>query len=402
MYFKTFEKAKCCACTACEHVCPTKSINFKFDNEGFKYPEIDKNTCVDCGLCEKVCPIENTYYTNHEQPLIYAAKLKDVEQVKRSTSGGIFYAIAKHIIEKGGAVYGAAFDKDLRLRHIRVENMAELDSLRGSKYIQSNLEDIFLDIKDQLTNHRWVYFVGTGCQVAGLKSFLKKDYETLLTSDLVCHGVPSQKMFDMHLQYLKEKYRALKVVKYQFRDNERGIGSEIVDLVNVRGKKVRISNPSYEISPFLYSFMYSMTLRPSCYECPFARIPRQGDITLADYWGAKQFFPHLDISNGMSLVLLNNIYGIDVWNAIKHETINEIGNIDKAAEYNGNLLRPTFKPEIRNEIYDHIEKYGYNTTARTLFRSPNFWKIRFVNVLTNGPVLKHIYAFIVRVKNYYL
>lgn len=402
MYLKTFIKTECCACTACEHVCPTKSIYFKFDDEGFKYPEIDKDTCINCGLCERVCPVETPSYVNLNNPLIYAAKLKDIEQVKRSTSGGIFYIIAKYIIEKGGVVYGAAFDKDMRLRHICVEDISDLDLLRGSKYLQSNLENVFLDIKTQLKNKQWVYFVGTGCQVAGLKSFLRREYETLITSDLVCHGVPSQKIFDMHLQYLKEKYSASKIIKYQFRDNVRGIGCEIVDLENSRGRKIRITNSSYEISPYLYSFMYSMTLRPSCYECPFAKLPRQGDITLADYWGAKQFFPKLDITNGVSLVLLNNDCGIEIWKNIKSNTINIEGNIDEAVMYNGNLVRASSKPEIRDNIYEYIKNFGYNSVAKNFFRSPQYWKIRFINLITYGPIIKHIYSLFTRIKNYKL
>lgn len=390
MYFKTLNKGECCACTACEHACPTKSIILKIDDEGFKYPEIDRNTCIDCGLCEKVCPIEHPNYTNSERPPIYAAKLKNIQQVKKSTSGGIFYLLAKHIIEKGGIVYGAAFDKNLRLHHIGVECMQDLESLRGSKYLQSNLEHIFIEIKKQLKNGRWVYFVGTGCQVAGLKSFLRKKYDTLLTSDLVCHGVPSQKMFDTHLQYIKKKHHASKVLKYQFRDNERGIGCEIVDLENSKGKQFRICNPSYEISPYLYSFMYAMTLRPSCYECPFAHIPRQGDITLADYWGAKKYFPQLNIENGVSLVLINNNHGENIWGKINHDTICLEGNIEEAALFNGNLIHPTIKPNIRNGIYKRIDEEGYKQIAAKEFRSPQYWKIKLKSFILYNPIILFI------------
>lgn len=399
MYFKTLNKGECCACTACEHACPTKSIIFKIDVEGFKYPEIDRNTCIDCGLCEKVCPIEHPDYTNFERPPIYAAKLKNIQQVKKSTSGGIFYLLAKHIIEKGGIVYGAAFDKNLRLHHKGVENMQDLESLRGSKYLQSNLEHIFIEINKQLKSGRWVYFVGTGCQVAGLKSFLRKKYDTLLTSDLVCHGVPSQKMFDTHLQYIKKKYHASKVLKYQFRDNERGIGCEIVDLENSKGKQFCICNPSYEISPYLYSFMYAMTLRPSCYECKFSHIPRQGDITLADYWGAKLYFPQMNIKNGVSLVLINNKHGEIIWNTINNDIEFFEGDIHKASRFNGNLINPTNKPNIRNGIYEKIEQEGYDRIAKNEFRSPQYWKIKLKNFFIYTPILKHIYRGYMYIKN---
>ena len=395
MYFKTLKKEQCCACTACEHACPTNSIVFKVDNEGFKYPEINTKTCIDCGLCEKVCPVEHPCHDNEEKPSIYAAKLKDINQVKKSTSGGIFYILAQYIIEKGGKVYGAAFDENLRLHHIGVDNLQDLEQLRGSKYLQSNLEKIFIDIKNQLNSGKWVYFVGTGCQVAGLKAFLRKKYATLLTSDLVCHGVPSQKMFDTHLRYLQKKYHATKIIKYQFRDNEKGIGCETIDMINTRGKKIRICNPSYEISPYLYSFMYAMTLRPSCYECKFSHIPRQGDITLADYWGAKLYFPQMNIKNGVSLVLINNKHGEIIWNTINNDIEFFEGDIHKASRFNGNLINPTNKPNIRNGIYEKIEQEGYDRIAKNEFRSNQYWKIKLINIIKRTSIVKIISKFFV-------
>lgn len=392
MYLNTFDKSQCCACTACKHICPKDAITFIKDNEGFQYPEINNSLCIGCGLCEKVCPIETPSSANLQEPLIFGAKLKDIDQVKKSTSGGIFYLLAKYVIGKGGIVYGAAFDDNLRLRHIGVETLEDLELLRGSKYLQSDLENVFKTIKSFLIRGRWVYFVGTGCQVAGLKSYLRKEYETLLTTDLVCHGVPSQKLFDTHLQYLREKYKASKVVKYQFRDNSKGIGCEIVDLENDKGKRYHIYNPTYEISPYLYSFMYAYTLRYSCYDCKFARIPRQGDFTLADYWGAKQYFPHINIDNGFSLVLTNNKRSLQIWNEIKDSTINVAGNIKQAVVYNNNILQSTVKPTIRDGIYERIEREGYSSIAKKEFRSPNYFKIRLKYFFKSFQIFNSILA----------
>lgn len=216
MYFKTFEKKECSGCTACQAACPKQCITMKADEEGFFYPVIDKSVCVECGLCEKVCPFDNPRY-EHTEPQAYATYVKDENQRMQSTSGGIFYAIAKWIVEQGGIVYGAAFDECFKLRHIGVDTVEGLQQLRGSKYLQSDLQQTFSEIRQYLKDGRWVYFVGVGCQVAGLKSFLRKEYDTLVTSDLVCHGTPSQQMFDWHLDYLRQKEKG-EIISYSFRD----------------------------------------------------------------------------------------------------------------------------------------------------------------------------------------
>ena len=389
MYFKTLSKSECCACTACEHACPVQAISFTPDKEGFLYPSINKEKCIDCGICERVCPIEHPNYNNNEQPDVYAAMVKEVEQRKKSSSGGMFYAIANWILQQGGKVYGATMDANHQVKHIGVDNLADLELLRGSKYVQSNLLNVFADIKQQLKSGRWCYFVGTGCQVAGLKSFLRKDYETLLTSDLVCHGVPSQWLFDQHIAYLEDKYKG-KVSNYQFRNNETWGVCEIFNLTNHKGEVKRYKFPSYDLSPYLYSFMYAMTYRYSCYECPFARIPRQGDITLADYWGVKEFFPEIDASKGVSLVLVNNCKGqvllkqiVDICN-IKHSTILD------GARYNGNLLNVSVQHNNRCDIYNHILLSGYAHVARKFFRRPNYNMALIKYKLAEFSIIKRI------------
>ena len=375
MYFKTLAKSECCACTACEQACPVNAISFTKDEEGFLYPAINKDKCIDCGLCERVCPVEHPNYSNTETPEVYAAMVKEVEQRKKSSSGGMFYAIASWILNQGGKVYGATMDEKHQVKHICVDNLEDLDLLRGSKYVQSDLQQVFADIKKELKAGRWCYFVGTGCQVAGLKSFLRKDYDTLLTSDLVCHGVPSQWLFDQHIKYLEEKYKG-KVSDYQFRNNEGWGGCEIFYLTNHNRKTKRYKFPSYDLSPYLYSFMCGMTSRYSCYECPFARIPRQGDITLADYWGVKEFFPEMDDSKGVSMILVNSSNGQKVWNDIKVDNIFERSLRETAAKYNGNLIGPTSMPIIRTKVYKEILSRGYVDIASNEFRCSNYFKTR--------------------------
>lgn len=219
MYLKTLDKYECCGCTACEQVCAKGAISMVQDNEGFSYPVINKNLCVNCGLCEKVCAFAQPQYANSKSPTVYATHLKDTEERKKSSSGGIFYAIAKWVIAQGGIVYGAAFNEELQLSHIGVENPNDLEKLRGSKYLQSAMGNIYKQVREQLKQGRWVYFVGTGCQVAGLKAFLRKEYTTLVTSDLVCHGVSSQKLFNEHIEYLGKKVNG-RITGYKFRDTK--------------------------------------------------------------------------------------------------------------------------------------------------------------------------------------
>jgi len=389
MYFKTKDKSECCGCTACLHSCPVSAISFVEDKEGFMYPEINDEACINCGLCERVCPFEHPEYKNDEHPAVFASLLKDKEERKKSSSGGLFYVLAKLIIEKGGVVYGATLDNQLNVVHVGVDCLDDLAKLRGSKYVQSDLNKVFLDIREQLKSDRWVYFVGTGCQVAGLKSYLRKDYPNLITSDLVCHGVPSQKLFSTHVKYLEEKYHG-KVSNYQFRDNATWGGCELFQLTNPQGNIKHIRNSSYELSPYLYSFMYAFTYRHSCYNCKFAQIPRQGDITLADYWGVRSFFPQIDTSKGVSLILVNNSKGKEIWEKVKDKVEFYTSTVDDGAKFNSNLVHITKKPEIRNTVYQMIEEKGYAAMASSEFRSPRYFLYRVRQVLEMMGLWKYI------------
>ena len=348
----------------------------KSDEEGFLYPVIAKELCINCGLCEKVCPVENPKYENKTHA-VYATYVKDEQQRMQSTSGGVFYALAKWTIEQGGIVYGAAFDDGFKLKHIGVESLSNLHKLRGSMYLQSDLGNVFGEIREHLKKGRWVYFVGVGCQVAGLHSFLRKKYETLITSDLVCHGVPSQLMFDWHLDYLRRKEKG-EITSYSFRDCKGWGGCETYKYVSqTSGKQGERKLYSYSLSPYLYSFMWAYNYRYSCYDCKFARIPRQGDITLADYWGVKKYFPDLDASKGVSLILINTETGKKLWEIIQSDMEYRTSCVADAAQENGNLVHTTQMPEIRKSCYALIRQRGYDSVAKKEFRAPNYRMMKF-------------------------
>lgn len=392
MYFKTLSEYECCACTACEHICPVSAISFVRNEEGFMYPTINSDKCISCGLCERICPIEHPDYSNTKNPAVYAAMLKDIEQRKKSSSGGLFSAVASWILQHGGVVYGAMLDGNHQVKHIGVDRIEDLYVLRGSKYVQSDLQHVFADIKHKLKAGRWCYFVGTGCQVAGLKSFLRKDYDLLLTSDLVCHGVPSQWLFDQHIDYLEKKYKG-KVSEYQFRNNEFWGGCEIFNITNPKGSVRQYKFPSYNLSPYLYSFMSAMTVRYSCYQCPFACIPRQGDITLADYWGVKEFFPDMDSKHGVSLVLANTDKGHLILNSLSESIELRKSCLEDSAKYNGNLIHSTYINKNRDNVYNIVREKGYKYAVQTIFKNPQYLKHYIMQKILNNKLLRYFFNY---------
>ena len=216
------DKQDCCGCGACEQVCPKRCITMKPDEEGFLYPEVNADACVNCGLCEKVCPILSAAERETQYPqAVYAAFAKDEQVRKNSSSGGIFTLLAEWVLAQGGTVYGAGFADDFSVHHIRIETPEQLYLLRGSKYLQSRMESAYRDAKTDLEAGRAVLFSGTGCQIASLKRFLRKDYDNLYAVDVLCHGVPSAKVWSFYLQE-KEKMLKDKITAANFRNKKNG------------------------------------------------------------------------------------------------------------------------------------------------------------------------------------
>lgn len=369
MFLKTNNLNECSGCAACYSICNHKAISMQTDENGFLIPVRDNNLCTKCGLCEKVCPIEHPDYSYSLNPNAFAAY--DPKERRYSSSGGIFYTIAKYVIAQGGVVFGAAFDGDMQLRHIAVETIEGLELLRGSKYVQSNIGETFKDVAKQLKLNRLIYFTGTPCQIAGLKSFLRKPYDNLITSDLVCHGVPSQKLFDMHLKYLENR-TGFKVDAYSFRDCRYWMIREKVHYTN--GKETVVNDGN--ISPYLYAFGLGYSYRECCFDCKFAKIPRQGDITLADYWGVGRFHPEIDDRGGVSMVLLNTAKGLYIWNKVKQNLVIKTSSLEACKTYNPNLVCSSKKPEQRKEFLRKLKNESYETLSSTILRCPPSMKNR--------------------------
>lgn len=307
----SLKKSHCTGCTACYNICPVNAISLSRDGQGFVIPVIDNGKCIGCKKCVSACPVINTKYTNTSDPKCYAA-MADDEIRMNSSSGGMFTLIAEHIIDNGGYVAGAAFDDDFTVKHIIVDNKNDLEKLRGSKYVQSYLGDIFRQIKELLENGKYVLFTGCPCQVAGLYGMLgKKHYDRLFTVDLVCHGAPSQKSFS---RYIEEKYGTENLGSFKFRTKKFGYNSfnQIAYLKDGTEVAGNIKFDEYEKA------MHSgVALKSVCGDCMFASAPRQGDISIGDCWGVSQFNVNYNDHKGTSAVLINNAKGERLFAQIK-------------------------------------------------------------------------------------
>lgn len=298
------DKSKCCACTACKNICPKQAIEMLPDEKGFLYPKIDENKCIKCGLCEKVC-FYNTGYKVLDDHLnkieTYAIKHKDFNIRMNSRSGGIFTALSDYILDNKGVIYGVGYKENFVVCYKRAETKEERNKFRGSKYVQSELNDIFKQVKNDLEADKWVLFSGTPCHVAGLVKYLgKKKYEKLLLVDIVCHGVPSPKMFSDYINYIEKKYND-KVNNFDFRDKTFGWNQSI--------ESFKINQNKY--SQTIYSRLFGSCLgfRESCYNCQFTNLNRPSDITIGDCWGIAKNRPDIDDNKGTSLVIVNTEKG---------------------------------------------------------------------------------------------
>ena len=358
-YQITQNKYDCCGCRSCEQICSKHAIEMKADEEGFLYPHVSLDKCIECGLCNKVCPIENPCKSEDHPLHIFAAQHKDSAVLQASSSGGIFTLLAEGVLRQNGTVYGAAFDKNMYLKHIKINNIGQLDLLRGSKYVQSDIGQTYLQVKEDLNVGKMVYFTGTPCQVQGLKLFLRKNYDNLLTSDLICHGTPSYKIFANTLKHIEQERKG-KVFSYSFRDKNVG-GWSCSSSSSYRDSKSQKNiylKYDRNMAAYFQAFIEGQMMRYVCYKCPFCHIYRSGDITLADCWGIHRFRPDFpNITNGVSMVLINTEKGYTTWNSLCAETYNIPIEEKDAIANNANLRRPTPMPPQRTDCYVNAFEY---------------------------------------------
>lgn len=365
------EKYKCCGCEACAQKCPRQCIQIRTDEEGFWYPEINKMECIECGLCEKVCPVINQ--NEDKRPLkVYAAINPDVEVRQKSSSGGIFSLLAQYILSEEGVVFGARLNNKQEVIHGYCETLEGLSVFRGSKYVQSRIGNTYKQAETFLKAGRKVLFSGTSCQIAGLHKYLRKEYENLLTIDVVCHGVPSPLVWKKYCDEILLKkigvenilnQQATSNIRISFRDKSNGWKN--YNLL-VKDEYDILYKECFSENPFMRIFLQNISLRPSCYACPAKSGKSGSDITLADFWGIECYYPQMDDDKGTSLVMLNTEKGLDTFMQMECK-IQEATYIH-ALEHNPSIERSVQEPILRSFFFKRLRKGDYNQAVELTLR----------------------------------
>ena len=389
-------KQDCCGCLSCVQRCPKQCISIYEDEEGFLYPKVDNSICIDCGLCEQVCPVLNQ--AEERKPIeVFAAKNTNEEIRKESSSGGIFTLLAEQTIDYGGVVFGVKWNEHFEAVHAYTETKEGLADFRGSKYVQSQTGDTFKQTEQFLKQGRQVLYSGTPCQIAALKLYLKKEYDNLLTVDIICHGTPSPGVFRWYLSEelqmtaarqnnkklelsnpstitsiakadILAKEQGFKIKDIRFRDKQFGWKKysfvlTLESLSSIQNKEISISSPINE-NTFLRGFLRDIYLRPSCYACPSKSGKSRSDITLADYWGIQSIMPELDDDRGVSAITINSTKG---QNAL-HSTDAELytAPYEDLCAKNPSLLHSCKIPEKRETFFKFTKKNFFNHINRLL------------------------------------
>ena len=338
---------QCIGCSACYNACRHQAINMTENELGHVYPQIDEDKCVGCNLCQMSCPVVNKPLLRYPNFCFAVALLKD-EDLKFSASGGASTALMRAVINENGIVYGCTGEDVFHVHHIRVDSLQDIERLRGSKYVQSEIGLIYKSVLADLNSDKTVLFTGTPCQVAGLKSFLRKDYPKLITSDLVCHGVPSQKMLTENIHYYTSESDG-KNIKVSFRRKKCGSG------VNTKLNSGRIEfgwflrnqpypdvNRKFYDDSYMFGFLQCLTFRDSCYTCRYATSARCSDITLADFWGLGDD-ANYEKGKGVSLCLINTERGQSLFDKVRDKVNAQERDVVEAIIGNGQLQKPSDK-----------------------------------------------------------
>lgn len=384
------DKQKCCGCWACVQRCPRNCITMHEDEEGFSYPVVDTSVCIECGLCEKVCPILNQ--AEAKRPLDVYAAINPNEEVRlNSSSGGIFTLLAEKVIADGGVVFGAQFDEHWEVVHDYCETSAGLAAFRGSKYVQSRIGACYRQAENFLKAGRRVLFSGTSCQIAGLHRFLGKEYDNLLTVDVICHGVPSPLVWRKYVEAIKTRQQSIigkntvlhlsdkntTIAGIAFRDKSSGwkrYGFTVRSIDESNQEQILFREPFYE-NLFMGGFLKDIYLRPSCYSCPSKSGKAQSDITLGDYWGIEHQHPAMDDDKGTSLILLHTDKGRMVFDALDCSI--EASTYEQALAGNPSIEDSVKEPALRHYFYRKLAQGNFPAIIRkVLNKTKPAWTVR--------------------------
>lgn len=364
------DKTKCCGCSACFNICLKQAIKMEYDSEGFLYPKVDDDKCIKCGLCLKVCPILNNKKENKVLK-VYGTKNKNIEEQLKSSSGGMFSVFANYILEQNGIVFGASFDSNWNVVHKYIDNKENLDDLRRSKYVQSDINITYKQAKHFLDDNKLVLFTGTPCQIAGLKSFLQKDYDNLIAIDIICFQVASPLVWG---KFLEENFDINEIKQIDFRDKLYGWDKSIMSL----SLKNNIKYPrlpfiynllSKKIKFLLYSTNYALSYkkgclsglfsRSSCHKCSF-KGDRNSDFTMGDLWGINKILPSMYDKKGVSVLTINSQKGKTIFEKIKNNIKYEKINYDDMVKYNPAFVSSAPIHSNREEFFKRYQNKKLN------------------------------------------
>lgn len=361
----------CSGCTACAAVCPRHCIDMLPDQDGFLYPRVTADTCIHCKKCERVCPVLN-HVPPVKKPLrTFAAKNKDEDCRINSSSGGIFSALAEDVLGQGGIIFGAAVSTDNTIEHQTAESIQELAHLRGSKYVSSQLGDSFRLVQQNLEAGRTVLFSGTPCQVEGLLAFLGHPYNNLLTIDLICHGVPSAKVWADYCKFQEKKYQS-QIQQVSFRNKDRGWKEFSMKL---KFANHTVYTASLREDPFLQAFLINLCLRPSCHDCIFKNQNRKSDITLADFWGIQELMPKEDDDRGLSLVFSHTERGMNALLQLRDKIILKEVDSEAAVAHNGAMLKSVKPHHFREYFFHELGKYNFDKLVQNCIQPSYFVRL---------------------------
>jgi len=365
------DSLRCTGCAACANICPVDAITMQANAEGFLYPKLDKSKCINCNKCNTVCQLETVRNVNDQTSTYYAAVNSSKEQLIKSSSGGFFLALAHYVISVKGVVIGCAFDQDMVARHVAAETVQDCEKMCGSKYVQSDIAQIYREAKKYLDAGRLVLFTGTPCQVEGLNLFLGKAYDNQITVDLICHGVPSPLLWEKHKSWLEER-KQKKIREYRFRGKDKAGWSLYYYYYYYYGSKKCYSGIS-NLDPYYQDFLRCKNYRESCYSCAFAKPERISDFTIGDYWGGERLHLNFNKELGISLVLANsNKAQLLLCDLAKYVDFCKT-DYDYALENNKQLTEPVPRPVCRDTYYsnvlENVQKWEND------FRNTREWRI---------------------------
>ena len=377
------KKENCYGCGACEQRCTNKCIQMVTDDEGFIYPRVNMELCSMCGMCSLVCPSNNPKMPADYDVETKVAYANDSQLRSRSSSGGLFSLLANSVINQGGVVFGARMNEDHLVYHAMVEDVAGLEQLRGSKYLQSRIGATYKETENQLRLGRVVLYVGTACQISGLKSFLSKDYQNLYTVDVLCHGVPSEKVWKRYIDELQSGYDA-PIKQIEFRKKIYGWKEYSVEAIFANDK---VYSQIFRNDAYMRLYLSNVCLRPSCYICQQKKFPRVSDITIGDAWGVSNFAPHMDDDNGTSVVVINSSKGKELWNSISQLRYISC-SLEQILPSHSDSRRPVKTNKARTKFFEMLNNGADISALISLIRPTYFARIK--------KMLRRLYKKIVR------